>query len=179
MLLPSDHHSLKKTTCLSTREAHCHPGGTERRPILAGMLAIGLCALQGLALIPAYAQIGRKEKKAETDPTRLPPQPGDRFTYFYGDRKGEVIRPDDVPLASKQMLVYPVDPLTGTIREGSRLNMVLLIRFPPEQLDERTQANAAEGGRCLFCDLYPPGLPGNELAQRPSNAFLSLSQFRV
>ena len=133
------------TTCLAARKADCQPNGTGRRPVLAGLLAAGICAWQDLGRIPAYAQIGRKEEKAEVDPTRLPPQPGDRFTYFYGDRKGEIIRLDDVPLASKQMLVYPLEPQTGTIRDGSRLNMVLLIRFPSERLDERTRANASEG----------------------------------
>ena len=100
---------------------------------------------------------------------------GDRFTYFYGDRKGEIIRPDDVPLASKQMLVYPLEPQTGTIRDGSRLNMVLLIRFPSEQLDERTRANASEGVVAYSAICTHQGCPVTNWAQRPSNAFLPLS----
>ena len=128
-----------------TQEPWSHSNNSQRRPVLAGLLTTVFCAWQGLGWHPAHAQIGRKKEKAETDPARLPPQPGDRFTYFYGDRKGQLVGPNDVPVASKQILVYPVEPETATVRDGSRLNLVLLIRFAPEQLDERTLANASQG----------------------------------
>jgi rieske iron-sulfur protein len=43
------------------------------------------------------------------------------------------------------VMVYPKDPKTNTVRDGSRLNQVLLIRLEPEQLSKDTSANAAEG----------------------------------
>jgi Rieske Fe-S protein len=39
----------------------------------------------------------------------------------------------------------PVDPETGTVRDGSRLNKVLLLRLDAGELDEKTRAHAAEG----------------------------------
>ena len=145
MPTPTENRKPEAMLCPLSQKIPSRSDSSQRRPVLAGILATILCAWQGINWVPAYAQIGRKKDKVETDPTRLPPQPGDRFTYFYGDRKGQIIKPDDVPVASKQILVYPIEPQTGTIRDGSRLNLVLLIRFAPEQLDERTLANASEG----------------------------------
>jgi Rieske Fe-S protein len=42
-------------------------------------------------------------------------------------------------------MAYPVDPATDIVRNGSRLNQVLLIRFEMDQLSENAKANAAEG----------------------------------
>jgi Rieske Fe-S protein len=38
-----------------------------------------------------------------------------------------------------------MDPATSVIRDGSRLNQVLLIHLAPEQLDDVTRTRAAEG----------------------------------
>ena len=51
---------------------------------------------------------------------------------------------DDLPLDGKQTLVWPVDPDTKTVRNGSRLNEVLL-RLDPDGLDPETREHAAEG----------------------------------
>lgn len=110
MPTPTGNRKPEIMLCPLSQKAPSHSDSSQRRPVLAGMLAMILCAWQGINWVPAYAQIGRKKDKVETDPTRLPPQPGDRFTYFYGDRKGQIIKPDDVPVASKQILVYPIEP---------------------------------------------------------------------
>jgi Rieske Fe-S protein len=38
-----------------------------------------------------------------------------------------------------------MDPATKTVRNGTRLNQVLLVRFESDQLSEKTRADAAEG----------------------------------
>ena len=43
-----------------------------------------------------------------------------------------------------QMQVYPVSQ-DGTVRNESRLNLVILARFDPSELAEETRARAAEG----------------------------------
>jgi hypothetical protein len=82
---------------------------------------------------------------AAEEPEKARPQAGDRFVYFSGDKKGEVVKPDDLPLGGPQVVVWPMDGATETVRSGSRLNQVLLIRLPAEELSEETKANAADG----------------------------------
>tara|TARA_B100000614_G_scaffold238213_3_gene236909 strand:- start:140 stop:790 length:651 start_codon:yes stop_codon:yes gene_type:complete len=114
-------------------------GGSQRRTVLAG-IAAGVAGWQALRWIPVQAQ-----EAEDDDPRNLPPQPGDRFTYFYGDKEGEIVKVEDVPFGKDQVLVYPIDPKTGVVRDGSRFSMLLLIRFEPDTLDEKTKANSADG----------------------------------
>jgi rieske iron-sulfur protein len=107
--------------------------GHQRRTVLKGAIGLGLT----LPLLQAHA--------AEEDPKKARPQAGDRFVFFSGERKGEIIKRGDLPLGGPQILAYPMDPATETVRDGSRLNQVLLVRFEPDQLSEETRANAAEG----------------------------------
>lgn len=89
------------------------------------------------AIFPALAE----EKPA----SELRPQPGDHLVYAEGDREGEKIEPADIPVGGPQILAWPVDPKTKTIRDGSRLNQVLLIRLDPAQFDEDTKPRTADG----------------------------------
>jgi Rieske Fe-S protein len=79
------------------------------------------------------------------DPTAIPPQVGDRFVFLSGPKKGQVVKADDLPLGGPQMQAYPADPKSGLVRDGSRLNLVLLIRVDPAALSQETQARAADG----------------------------------
>jgi rieske iron-sulfur protein len=107
--------------------------GYRRRTLIRG--AIGL----GLTLPVASAQA------AQDDPKKARPQAGDRLVFFTGDRKGQVIKPDDLALGGPQILAYPMDSATDTVRNGSRLNQVLLVRFEESQLTDASRANAADG----------------------------------
>jgi Rieske Fe-S protein len=89
--------------------------------------------------------LGSVRAAQEEDPKKARPQAGDQFVFFSGDRKGDVIKPADLPLGGPQILAYPMDPATDTVRNGSRLNQVLLIRLEADQLSKDTSANAADG----------------------------------
>jgi rieske iron-sulfur protein len=54
------------------------------------------------------------------------------------------LKPEDLPLDGKQTFSWPMDPETGTVRDGSRLNKVLLLRLDPEGFDPETKERAAE-----------------------------------
>src|SRR5204862_3799914 len=41
--------------------------------------------------------------------------------------------------------VYPIAPSSRVVRDGSRLNQILLVRLPPDELDEDTRARSADG----------------------------------
>jgi Rieske Fe-S protein len=73
------------------------------------------------------------------------PQVGDLFVFSLGDRQGQVITPQDIPVGGPPVIAYPMDPSTQTVRDGSRLNRVLLVRLTPAEFTEPTRAATADG----------------------------------
>lgn len=108
---------------------------TERRNVLKTALGIGL----GVPFLKTALAA------TEDDPKQMLPQIGDRFVFQAGDKQGQVIKPEDLPVGGPQQLVYPMDPGSGVVRDGSILNMILLIRLEPEEMSKKTLENAAEG----------------------------------
>jgi rieske iron-sulfur protein len=96
-------------------------------------------AVLGLALMPLLVRAARADEAAT-----MPPLPDDRFVFLTGPKKGQVIQVDDLVLGGPQVQAYPVGQ-DGTIRNGSRLNLVILARFNPTGLSEETRTRAAEG----------------------------------
>lgn len=94
----------------------------------------------GLALVPLLAGAARAD-----DPAAMPPQLGDNFVFLTGPKKGQVIKVADLALGGPQVQAYPADPKTGLVRDGSRLNLVLLIRLDSAGFSPETLARAADG----------------------------------
>lgn len=86
---------------------------------------------------------GRATAQADTRNAR--PQVGDRFVYSTGPKKGVVVGPDDLPLGGPHVTAYAQDPLTGVVRDGSRLNEVILVRLDPRDLTDVARTNAPRG----------------------------------
>ncbi len=78
------------------------------------------------------------------DPRKARPQAGDRLVFAEGDRKGQSIAPDDVRLDGEVVLAWPTAP-DGTLRDQSRLNLIVLIRRDPATLDAATSGRATDG----------------------------------
>src|SRR5690242_5430709 len=66
------------------------------------------------------------------------PQAGDRFVFAEPGHEGAEITPADLRVGGPQVQAWPMDPANKTVRSGSRLNRVLLLRFEPASLDEDT-----------------------------------------
>jgi Rieske Fe-S protein len=64
--------------------------------------------------------------------------------FLSGPKKDQVVLLDDLALGGPQVQAYPAAP-DGTVRNGSRLNLVVLARFDPAALTNETLARAAEG----------------------------------
>lgn len=112
------------------------PSSRARRAVLRGTLAAGL----GLTLLrPATADDDDKPGSDER------PQPGDLFVFLEGDHAGATIKPADIPLGGPQVLAWPMDAKTKVVRDGSRLNQVLLLHLEPASLGEEMQPYAADG----------------------------------
>jgi rieske iron-sulfur protein len=82
---------------------------------------------------------------AQTEPARERPKEGDVLVNVTAAANPEPLKPDDLPLDGKQTLAWPMDPETKTLRNGSRLNKVLLLRLDPDGFDAETKDHAVEG----------------------------------
>jgi hypothetical protein len=82
---------------------------------------------------------------AQADPARERPKESDLLVAVGSTAAPEPLRPDDLPLGGKPTMAWPMDAETHTVRSGSRLNKVLLLRLDPEGFDPETKEHAAEG----------------------------------
>jgi rieske iron-sulfur protein len=112
------------------RRFRCDAGRIGRR----AALELGLC----LAFAPRLAL-------AQTEPARERPKEGDLLVAVGGSMAPEPLKPDDLPLGGKQTMAWPMDPETHTVRNGSRLNKVLLLHLDPDGFDADTKDHAVEG----------------------------------
>ena len=115
-------------------EQRCELESSQRRIFLGAALVAGL----GLPLI-------QKALADETSSANERPQAGDHFVFAQGENEGTEIKASDLPLNGPPALVWPKDPKTGVVRDGSRLNQVLLLRLDSSSFGDETQANAADG----------------------------------
>jgi len=108
----------------------------ERRTALK--LALGLMLGLGLDLAPdAGAQ--------DADQSSARPQPGDQLVFADGTRKGEIISVADIQPGSPQVNAFALEPKTKLVRDGSRLNKILIVHSDPASLSEETRKRAVEG----------------------------------
>jgi rieske iron-sulfur protein len=96
-----------------------------RRTLLKGGLGLGFGFAQGSA--------GSSRPKA-----------GDLLVKA-GDSNVKPLAPDDVALGGPSLLAWPMDPTDMTVRNGSRFNQIVLVRFDPSRLSLETAPHAAEG----------------------------------
>ena len=94
----------------------------------------------------AFALGGSRLATARTKaPNKMRPQENDQFVFAQGDNEGQIIKPDDIPLGGPQVMAYPFEPINQVVRNGSRFNKVMLVRFRPEEISERTQPHSVDG----------------------------------
>ena len=107
-----------------------------RRRLVKGALGAGLAVGLG-------APLGRTALAQGTRMAR--PDKGDLLVYASGDKTREVIRLADLSVGGPPVIAWPMDPVSKSLRDGSRLNQVILVRLNAEDLDEATRARSAEG----------------------------------
>ncbi len=111
------------------RQCPCAVHGIGRRAALG--VGFGLLAAPRLAL-------------AQDDTKRARPREGDLLVKI-GAADPLPLKASDLPLGGPQIAAWPMDPADKTVRDGSRLNKVLLLRLDPAGFDTTTKARAADG----------------------------------
>jgi rieske iron-sulfur protein len=104
-----------------------------RRAVLKRGIGLGV----GLSLTPTLVL-------AQDDPASARPREGDVLVKE-GDSGRKPLMPDDIPVGAAQTMAWAMDPTDRTVRSGSRLNRVLLLRLDTSQLATDTRARAAGG----------------------------------
>jgi rieske iron-sulfur protein len=112
-------------------DSSAHP---TRRAVMLGTLSAATC----LSMAAAAAE----EERPGSDKR---PQKGDLLVVAEGDHEGELIKPENLKLGGPPLFAWPKDPGSAVIRDGSRLNELLVVKLAPDDLDETTRPRAADG----------------------------------
>jgi rieske iron-sulfur protein len=109
-------------------------GGTSfpRRVLLTGCCATSVFPLERVAAAD------------EESPQSELPQTGDQLVEVGHEAEAKPLRPEDLRLQDL-VLAWAYDPRNKIVRNGSRLNMVLLMRFDPAALGD-AERQFAPGG---------------------------------
>jgi rieske iron-sulfur protein len=102
-----------------------------RRDVFTAACTLGVDAALGAAIAPAT-----------TEPADERPKEGD-YLVAVDAATPEGLSPADI--AAPQVIAWPMEPATRLIRNGSRLNKVLLVRLDPATLVGATRERAADG----------------------------------
>lgn len=107
--------------------AACGPDSPRRRKVIK-IATAGIAAGLGLTGELAFAK----------------PAVGDRLVADDYEGKPVPLRPSDIK-PGKPLLAFPYDSSKGVVRDDSRLNKLVLMRFPESEMDAATKARAAGG----------------------------------
>jgi Rieske Fe-S protein len=81
---------------------------------------------------------------AQDDPAAARPRTGDLLVQA-GDARNTALTPADVTAGNRQIIAWAMDPTDGIVRNGSRLNGILVLRLDPDRLSSATRERAVAG----------------------------------
>lgn len=87
---------------------------------------------------------GLSARAAQDNPAAARPQAGDLLVRV-GDASSTPLSAQDIPADSRQTFAWAMDPADSTVRNASRLNRVLILRFDPGKLAPETKTHAVDG----------------------------------
>jgi rieske iron-sulfur protein len=82
---------------------------------------------------------------ALAQPENERPKEGDVLVSIESESSPVPLQAKDIPSGGPSVLAWPMDPASNLVRNGSRLNKVLLLRLDPATLIGATQERAADG----------------------------------
>jgi rieske iron-sulfur protein len=126
-----------------------------RRALVLAALAAGTCLATTAPLAAEDDRPGSDER----------PKPRDLLVFSEGDRQGDVIKPDDLTLGGPPVHAWPKDPKTSVVRDGSRLNEILMVKLDPKDFDDETRSFAADNILAYSAICTHAGCPVTEWAK--------------
>lgn len=110
-----------------------------RRAALSAAVAGLVVPCCGGALAQAPAQ-----GSSPPSPERMQrPKKGDKLVFASGEHAGKPVTVEALSEGGPQMMAWAADPESGTVRDGSRLNQILLLKLAQHSLGETTRTRAA------------------------------------
>ena len=95
-----------------------------------------------------------------TEENEAAPAIGDFLADANAEGKPVALNINDIAIGAKPIIAYPFNPITGVLKDGSRLNKIILIRIAAEKISNDIINNSAEGilaysGVCTHkgCDI--------------------------
>lgn len=128
--------------------------------------ALLVTALAGCACLAASRPAGADEDQPGSDER---PQKGDLLVVTEGPQAGQVIKPSDLKQGGPPVHAWPKDPKTSVVRDGSRLNEIIVIKLDPAEFDDDTRAHAAEGILAYSAICSHAGCPVSEWVKGEGN----------
>jgi rieske iron-sulfur protein len=103
-----------------------------------------LRSLCGLASTTAFVSISAPSLKGSEEHEDLP-RAGDLLVFAKGDKKGQVINPDDLTLEAPPVLARSKDSASGAMRDQTDKGLILVLRVNPTDIHSDLQARSADG----------------------------------
>jgi len=127
--------------CLCKNGKNCQ----QKRPARLRRALLG--GLAGSILSPILFRSGplRAAIGDGVNASKMRAQAGDQLVFKTGARKGAVITMADVAIHARPLVTYPYDPIKGVLRNGSRLNQILLLRLPENSYTEEVRTRSVNG----------------------------------
>jgi Rieske Fe-S protein len=123
--------------------------------------ALLLAALAAGTSLAATGPLAAEDDRPGSDER---PKAGDLLVFSEGDHPGDVIKPGDLALGGPPVHAFPKDPKSAVIRDGSRLNEILLVRLDPNDFED-TRSLAADGILAFSAICTHAGCPVTEWAK--------------
>src|SRR5258708_7167419 len=152
----------RRLMCRGLRAGRGREMQASRRDVFTVACVLGADAALRAAIAPAAAE-----------PADERPKEGDYLVAT------DAANPDGLSardIAGPPVVAWPMEPTTKLIRNGSRLNKVLLVRLDPATLVGATRERAADG---VVGDLSACGLRSERLVRRAEDHRMPMSQFEV
>ena len=103
----------------------------KRRQVLGGLCAFSV----------GYSKLATSQEPGSSEP----PTEGDHIVFAYGEHAGKPIAPDDLAMGVEQIFAFPQDPASKVVRNGTRLNQLIVVRLSVEGMSEATLNRSADG----------------------------------
>lgn len=108
--------------------------------------------LRTIALTVLMMPLGRIAAADDENPaSEMRPQKGDLFASE--DDAKKIVSPSDLQPNQPPLAAFPYDPKDKIVRDGSRLNRVLLLKLDPKTLGETTRGRATPDGIVAYSGI--------------------------